>query len=316
MRKYGIWLTILLLILGWTALPALSVEQNPASDNDVKVAVTVLRHGKPAPVELKADDVFVYQNNKRRPVVRWVKAQGENAGLDVAILVDDSLSSSIGNHFPDLKSFIKSLPADTKVAIVYGSHGNAEFAQNFTADHAKAAASIRIPTGPFSEGSSIYMALNDLIKHWPDDGNRRAVLMLSDGIDLYWGVTESLPSTNPDLQKSVRDSQRYGVSVYSIYANTTGGAGGSPFLVNAGQSCLSFLSLASGGRFFYQGTQTPINFQPILQEMKDRLDNQYLLTFRAEPGKKAGYDRLRITTEQSGIRFVAPMRVYVPGVGK
>lgn len=313
MRKYGICLTILLLILGWTSLPAQSEEKNPALPNDVKVTVTVLHHGKPAPAVVKSDDVFVYQNNKRRPVVRWVKAEGQNASLDLAILFDDSLTSAIGSNFQELKSFIRSLPPTTKVAIVYSSHGNAQIAQNFTADHEKAAAAIRLPTGRFSAGSSIYMALNDLIEHWPRDGDRRAVLAISDGLDLYWGMTEALPSTNPSVQKSAKLAQRDGVNVYSIYANTTGGMSTYSFLVNAGQSCLSYVSEESGGEFYYQGSQTPVNFQPILQNVKDRLENQYLLTFRAEPGKKAAYDRIRIKTEQQGVKLIAPNHVYVPG---
>lgn len=313
MRKYGICLTILLLILGWTSLPAQSEEANPASGNDVQVTVTALQRGKTAPALLKADNVSVYQNNKRRPVVRLVKAEGQDSSLDLAILMDDSLNSSIGNHFQELKSFIRSLPPTTKVAVAYSSHGNAIMAQNFTSDHEKAAAAIRIPMGKFSEGSSIYEALNDLIEHWPRDGDRRAVLAISDGLDLYWGFTEALPSNNPDVQKSAKLAQRHGVNVYSIYANTTGGMSTYSFLVNAGQSCLSFLSEESGGKFYYQGSQTPVNFRPILQNVKDHLENQYLLTFRAEPGKKAGYDRIRIKTEQQGVKLTAPNRVYVPG---
>lgn len=316
MRKYAIWLTSILLLLGWTCLPGQSQEASQATGKDVNVTVTVERHGPNAPAVLKADDVFVYQNHQRRPVVRWVPATGEHDGLDLAILLDDSLASAIGSHYPTLKGFIRSLPASTKVAIAYASHGNAQIAQGFTADHERAAAALRIPMGLSSGGPSIYMAVNDLIKHWPKDSERRAILALSDGVDLYWGITQALPGSNPDLERAVRAAQRHGVNVFTIYADTVGGPEGNSFLINAGQSCLSVLALASGGNFYSQGTQTPINFEPIFKNMKERLGRQYLLTFSAAPGKKGAYDRLRLSTEQPGIEFVAPSRVYVPGAAE
>lgn len=315
MRKYGIWLTTLLLILGWTCLPGQSKEASQASGKNVTVTVTVEHSGPNAPAVLKANDVFVYQKNNRRPVVRWVRAEGEHSGLDLAILIDDSLAPGIGSHYPEVKSFIGSLPEGTKVAIVYASHGDAQIAQNFTADHEKAIAALRIPMG-LNGGSSIYMAVNNLIKHWPKEGSRRAILVLSDGLDLYWGITQALPGSNPDLRQAIRAAQREGVNVYTVYADTVSQTERNAFLLNAGQSCLQALALASGGKAYSEGSHTPINFQPIFKNVKERLANQYLLTFSVVPGKKAAYDRLRLSTEQPGIRFAAPSRVYVPGAVK
>lgn len=316
MKRYTTQLATILLISGLVSLPAFSQTSSSAPGNDVRVTVTVNRHGPNAPAELKPDDVVVYQNNKRRPVVRWVQAKGQNGGLDLVILIDDSLDSAIGTQYPALKQFVRSLPAGSKVAIAYGMHGDAVFAQNFTTDYAKAAASIRLPHGQMNETSSIFMAFTDLVKHWPDDGNRHEVLVLSDGIDLYWGVSEALPSNNPDLEHAIAEAQRHGVNAYAIYADTAGSLRRNLFLVNAGQSCLSLLTLATGGRAYFQGTRTPIDFGSILQQIKRGLENQYLLTFRAVPGKKGSYDRLHLTTEQPDVELIAPSRVYVPGAAK
>lgn len=314
MRKYAFWVTIFLLILGWTSLPGKSQEANQASGKDVTVTVTVQRRGPNAPTVLNAEDVFVYQNNQRRPVVQWVPATGRNGGLDLVILIDDSVDTSIGTHYVELKDFIRSLPASTKVAIAYASHGSAVMTQNFTTGHERAAAAIRLPRGPYAVASGTYMALTDLIKHWPEDGNRRAVLVLSDGVDLYWGMSEALPSNNPNLHEAVAAAQRGGVNVYTIYANSTSYALQNSYLATAGQSCLEDLAQSTGGKAYFQGLQTPIDFQPILQNVKSRLESQHLLTFRAEQGKKDSYDRLRITTEQPQVKLVAPKRVYVPGI--
>jgi len=311
MKIAALWMALLLLIPG--SLLAVAQEANQAADRDVTVTVTVTRHGPNAPAVLHADDIFVYQNNQRRPVVRWAPASGKNGGLDLAILLDDSLAHSIGSHYSEIKDFVRSLPAGSKVAIAYGMNGSARFTQPFTTDHERAAAAIRLPMGMYNQTASIYMAFTDLVKHWPDDGNRREVLVISDGVDLYWGVTEALPSNNPALKQAVEEAQRKGVTAYAIYADTAGNVRRNPFLVNVGQSCLSLLTLATGGKAYFMGLQTPIDFQSILRQVKSRLGDQYLLTFRAQPGRKASYERLRLATEQPGIELVAPSRVYIPG---
>ena len=312
MKRLGMWVALVLLFSGWASLPGLSQETNPTAGKDVKVTVTVERQGSKTPGTLHANDVLVYQTNQRRPVVQWVPATGEHGGLDLAILIDNSLNPAIGSHYGELKDFIRSLPAGSKVAVAYAAYGSAEMAQNFTSDKEQAISALRLPQGQLNQSASIFMALSDLVKHWPSDQNRHVALVLSDGIDLYWGVTEALPSNNPNLHRAIADAQRQGVNVYSIYAETRGRVHRNAFLVNTGQSCLSLLSLATGGKFYSQGLQTPIDFQPIFRQVETRLGNQYRLTFRAEQGKKDSYAPLHVTTEQPGIELVAPSRVYVP----
>jgi hypothetical protein len=311
----GISPVVILMVFCSASVSPIGQETNRAAGKDIQVTVTVERQGPNAPAVLYPADVFVYQNNQRRPVVRWVPATGDNAGLDLAILIDDSLDHDIGSQFPDIKDFIRSLPESARVAIAYGMYGNANMAQDFTADHEKAIAALRLPQGQLNQTSSIFMALTDLIKHWPADGNRRTVLLLSDGIDLYWGVTEALPPNNPSLEQAIRAAQRQGVSVFAIYAETAGTVRRNAFLVSAGQSCLSVLALATGGEAYIQGLQTPIDFRSIFRKLKGRLGEQYLLTFKATQGSKDSYDRLRLSTEQPGIELIGPSRVFVPAAG-
>jgi hypothetical protein len=315
MRKVTVSLALFLLFLGWTSLPGLSQETNKDAGKDVTVTVTVERRGPSAPAVLHPDDIFVYQNNQQRPVDRWVPATGNDRGLDLAILIDDSLDHAIGSHYGEIKDFIRSLPTGSKVAVAYGMHGDVRMAQDFTTDHERAAAAIRITLGQLNQTSSIYMALTALLKRFPNDGNRHAVLLLTDGIDLYWGVTDALPANNRDLHQAVAEAQRQGVNVYAIYAETAGEVRRSAFLVNVGQSCLALVALETGGKNYSEGLQTPINFQDIFRRLKERLGNQYLLTFCAEQGKKDAFDRLHLTTEQPSVELVAPSHVYVPGIG-
>ncbi len=48
----------------------------------IRVTVTVTSRDKSAPPALAKEDVMVRQDNERRPVIDWVPAQGDRAGLD------------------------------------------------------------------------------------------------------------------------------------------------------------------------------------------------------------------------------------------
>jgi hypothetical protein len=43
-----------------------------------------------------------------------------------------------------------------------------------------------------------------------------------------------------------------------------------------------------------------------------KLNHQYLLSFLAKPGKKAGFQRIKLETEVPNAELVAPDKVYVP----
>ena len=59
----------------------------------------------------------------------------------------------------------------------------------------------------------------------------------------------------------------------------------------------------TGGESFFLGTQAPVSFSPYLEQLQRILDNQYLLTFSAAPGKKAGLQYVTVTTEVAGVDF-------------
>ncbi len=311
MRKSAMYVAIGALAVGLAA-PALQGQAAPSDHDLVRVTVTVRRHGPNPPSTLARQDVLVYQDKERRPVVDWVAATGAHASLDLAILIDDSVSQELGNQLSDLRGFIGALPPTTKVAIVYSTQGNANFLQEFTSEHEKAAQALRLPLGRGNEGASIYLAVNDLIKHWPADDARKAILLVSDGIDLYRGVVDSQPTLNPDLQQAIDDAHQKGVTVYTLFASGAGLFTHNFFLISNGQSCLGRLAYETGGESYFQGFETPVAFQPFLSKLAQTLGEQYLLTFRAQPLAKAGLVPLRVTTEQPGVELLAPDHVYVP----
>jgi VWFA-related protein len=312
MKNWVLGLVFVLAGAGASASLVEAEEAGPPAGDLIRVVVTVTGLHRAAPPALTREDVLVYQDRQRRPVVDWVPAQGEKAGLDLAILVDDSLDSELGLQFPDLAAFMRSLPPTTGVAVAYAAHGSANFLQDFTSDHELAAKAMRLPVGPTTGGGSIYQSVSELLKHWPKNEDRHEVLLISDGIDLFRGITESLPTLNTDLQQAIDDAHRHGVTVYTLFASGAGQFGSNFFLVNNGQGCLARLAYETGGVAFWQGSQTPLAFSPYLQQLTKLLGQQYLLTFRAKPGKQAGYERLRVTTEQPGVELAAPDHIYVP----
>lgn len=291
---------------------ALAVWAQGGSDV-VRVTVTVTSrdHGA-APPALAREDVMVRQDNERRPVVDWVPAQGEQAGLDLALLIDDSADASLGNQFRDLQVFLRTLPRTTRVAVAYSRHGSANWQRDFSADHELAVKALRLPVGSMNDVSSVYQSMTDLVKKWPKTTNRSAILLISDGIDLFRGVADSEAGQNMDLEQAIDHAQRSGITVYALFASGAARYRSNWYLVGNGQSCLLKLAKETGGEAYFQGWQTPVAFQPFLQSAAKTLEQQYLLTFRAQPLPKPGFARLHVSTEVPRVEMTAPARVYVP----
>lgn len=317
MRKMSFRLLLSFALAGIVFASPLAAQQPNSSPDLIRVTVTVEgTKERPNPPAIAKEDIVVFQEKDRRPVVNWVPAAGEGAGLDLAILVDDGLDPSIGVNLDDLRAFVQGQPATTRVAILYASFGTARVLQDFSADHEAAAKKLRLPMGNINSPGSIFMAVSDLMGRWPADDNRHEVLLISDGIDTFYGIRESTPGLNPSLQTAIDKAQRGSVTFFAIYASGTGHFRHSPFLINNGQSCLSRLTDETGGESFFQGFQTPISFKPFLEDLNKLLGQQYLLTFRAALGKKAGFQRLRLRTEQHGVELQAPDQVYIPAAAK
>jgi hypothetical protein len=272
----------------------------------VTMIVTVeAKHGKEVPTIYK-DDVRVFHDTDRLRVIDWVPYQGDQAGLELFIVVDDSSSTELGLQLDDLRKFIDEQPATTTIAVGYMRNGVVEIAQNFTSDHALAAKALRLPLGFGGAMASPYLAITDLISRWPASTNRKEIFMVSSGIDsLQPG------STNSYLDETIERAQRTGTQVYSIYASRTGHFGHTFWRFSWGQSNLSRLADETGAEAYFQGLEMPIAYAPYLNEFADRLKHQFRLTFLAKPGKEGGFQRIRLETEVPNAELVAAQSVYV-----
>ena len=165
----------------------------------VNLVVTVeARHGSDVP-DITRDDVMVYEGRDRDRVTAWLPLQQDHAGLEFFILLDDSSGVSLGSQLEDIRQFINAQPPTTKIGVAYMANGIAQVVQNLTNDHALASKALRLPRGTPGASASPYFSLGDLIKRWPATDERREVLMITDGIDQYWGA---VPTTAMSIRKS------------------------------------------------------------------------------------------------------------------
>jgi hypothetical protein len=272
---------------------------------------------------------MVKQGKDRLQVTDWIPARGEQAGLQLFVLIDDTCDTSLGGHLDDLRAFIAAQPIATAIAIGYMRNANVNVVQDFTTDHEKAARALRLPLGTLSSQDSPYLSLTSLLQRWPESKLRREVLMISDGIDRLRGYAPTAPSRvgparatsttmlyiSPDVETASDASQKSGVIVHSIYAPGVGRAHRNFYEAQNGLNGLSKLSDETGGEAFYLTAQNPVSYKPYIDRLQVILDNQYFLVFLAKPQKKAGFQRIKIDTEVPGIEFVAADYVWVPAPG-
>lgn len=286
----------------------LSAQTPSTAPVSVQMVVTAeSRHGKDVP-KVNREDVMVYVDKDRLQVSGWTPLQGDRAALQLFILLDDSSNTSLGSQLDDIRAFINSQPPTTAIAIGYMRNGTVDRVQDFTNDHGVAAKKLRLPSGSPGASASPYFSLDDLMKSWPVTPVRREILMISDGIDRYWGNGPA----NPYVDSAVEHLQRAGVVVYTIYVNGAGHYGHSTWSVTWGQSYLSQVAEQTGGEAYFQGFQTPISLSPYLDDLTHRLTEQYLLVFTPKPAKKAGFQRINLRTELPNVDLAGQESVYVP----
>jgi hypothetical protein len=278
----------------------------------VSIVVTVKGHHG-AETKVSSEDVIVYESKARAKVTDWVPLQGERAGLELFILLDDSRDSSLGTQVEDIRRFITAQPSTTKIGVAYMQEGGTKIVQSLTEDHAKAASALHVSLGNLARTDSPYNALGDLIKKWPAGSDRRGndrreVLMISNGVDPVNG--DSGPyKYDGYVETAIEEAQRAGVVVFAI---ATSGEDIASDHTGVGKNYLSQIAEETGGESYHLQSGSLISFVPYLDDATQRLNRQYLLTFLAKPGKKAGMQSVKVRTDVSHMELASAEKVYVP----
>jgi hypothetical protein len=294
------------------------VPVNAATSTDyvpVRMTVTASVDRNKRMPDINQQDVVVKQGKANLKVTEWVPAQGDRAGLELFILIDDASDPSLGSHLHDLRAFINAQPTTTSVGVGYMRNATVQIAQNFTTDHAAAAKAVRLPMGSVGAYGSPYLSVTDVMKSWPASDNRHEILMVTDGIDrARRGMPRLGLNINPDVDSASDVAMRTGTIIHTIYAPGAGRLRHNYWQAVNGQMGIAKLSDLTGGESFFLGLQSPVSFKPYLDELQKILGNQYLLSFSALPSKSAGLQPVTLSTEVAGVEFAAPGAVQVPAV--
>lgn len=289
---------------------------NPAGQQRVRtVSIPIsiftkaeLRQGQ-AEEFIQADRLIVKEDRDEQTILSIRSVV--DTPLALAILIQDDLSSNFNLQLNDLRKFIRSLPRGSRVMVAYLRGGNLQIRQKFTTDLDAGAKSLRIvassstvaPRNPFD---SVVDALNrfDALP-----AGRRAVLLISDGLDSSQGLSSTMPGESMDLDRAISRAQRRSVAVFSFYNPASITESGDARLILNGQGSLLKLSDETGGRAFFQGSIAPISFDPFFRDLTLLLNRQFLLSYLSTHMKR-GYHRVEVLSTNPAVKIEHPKGYY------
>lgn len=280
-------------------------KRGPARPITVPVGIKV-RGIKPEP-ELQLLDLNVTEDGETQSMLS-IRSIYTNSPMTIAILIQDDLVSTVALEIKGLREFIKQMPKGSKVMVGYIRTGSLEVRQKFTGDLDRAAAALRIPLGSASAApyNPYVEVLEGLSRFDSQPAGRRAMLVISDGLDTSRGLDSSDAGQSIDLQRAISQAQKRSVAIYSFYVPSVAlSRGGTQLLLGNGQGSLQRLATETGGKAFFQGTSAPVSFNPYLIELNGCLDRQLALTYLSTHGNK-GFHRLQIRSVTPGVELTYP----------
>ena len=270
----------------------------------VTIPLTIRMNSNSEVTELTNVDLTVNEDGEPQQIIS-IRAI-PNSPITLAVLIQDDLVPSVANEIKPLAAFIRNLPKGSRVMIGYLRTGSLQVRQKFTSDLEKAANSLRAPNGSASVGPyNPYVEVVEALRKFEAQPlGRRAILLVSDGLDISRGVESSAPTQSVDLQRAVNESQRRGVAIYGFYSPTFASAANRTLAGNA-QSSLLRLSNETGGMAFFQGTGAPVSFEPFIRELDVSLQKQAALTFLSTHLNK-GFHKIEVKSVTPGVRIAFP----------
>ena len=258
--------------------------------------------------------------------VRMLKFNGKNAQVtsftsagdrpvELIILVDPAARVSLGTQMGAFKHFVQEIPSNTKMAFAYMEEGRALLSAPLSSDPQQILREIQVPNGPPGIAASPYFCISDLARNWPsrDPNARRVVVLVSDGIDDYY---VHYNPEDPYVLAAIHDSIRGGLMIYPFYWKDQTFLDQFEWPQMAGQNLMKEISDATGGYSYWEGFGNPVSFTPFFNNLRERLANQYHLTFTAPFRGRSQVGNLRIKLTVLGAKTVdAPQQVAVYPTG-
>jgi len=295
------------------AWPLFAWAQSPSPEGvpaqiPVHIMVTLGHHYGGVLAALTQDEVTVTQRFDPQRITSLTPLRGDRGGLELFLLVDDFSSCEPGSKFEEVRRFIDSQLPTTAVGVAYIHNGNLEVIENPTRDRQRAVMALSAPSG--SKPASPFKALAELIRGWPQGPSRRAVVMISNGIDPE--AKELGPDASAD--GAIEAAQRAGVPIYAIYHPSADYQTQDYSKIYAGQVQLAHVAGETGGEAYFLGMGPLPSLVPFLADIADHLANQYLLEFLANPSDGPGaLQEVTVKSNVPDVELIVPSKAWVPG---
>lgn len=291
--------------LGQSPSNTLASSGKPAKPMIIPVTIRVKGHVAPSELELQTIELTVNEDGEHQTLLS-IRAIGTSSPINLMVLIQEDVVASVGLEIKSLAEFIRGLPRGSRVSVGSLRTGSLQVRQKFTSDLEKAAKSLRGPIGvagvaPYNPYIEVVEATR---RFEAQPAGRRAILLVSDGLDVSRGIDSSSPTQSLDLQRAITEAQRRSIAIYSFYAPTASTAADGTLIANA-QSSLQRLSDETGGRAFFQGFGAPTSFDPFIKEVSAALDRQIALTYLSTHLNK-GFHRLKISSSTPGVEINYP----------
>ena len=302
--RYKIFTTTIALVLFFALSvaaqnkPKIKTNRTNSNGTEMSIIVTAVPHGdkeRALADKLRPADFAVYENKTRQRIIS-VKPASE-APTSIAVVIQDNLNWRVNSEIKELKKFIENLPDATRVMTAYLAVGGAIVTQELTTDRKQASETLRIVRGgSFSPGFSPFDGIADVAKHF--DGaapGRRIMIVISDGFDFSRGFAGASPFLSIELDRAIRECQRRGIAVYTIYAPGEDRRRMGRFEFNYGQGSLIRLADETGGESYFTSFDFA-NFRPYLDEFTETAARQWLITYKTSTIGK-GFRTIKVTTD-------------------
>lgn len=198
------------------------------------------------------------------------------APINLSILIQDDLVSQVDNEIKVTKEFIRSLPQGSRVMVGYITAGTLQVRQPFTTDLEKAASSLRIlRSSTTASAFNPYVEVIEALDHFDNVSGRKAILLISDGLDTSRGFDVTSAANTLDLGRAIREAKEREVVIYSFYAPSVGLSSRSRLAAGYGQSSLNRLANETGGKAFFQGSTGFVSFDSYFRRLRQELNDQF-----------------------------------------
>ena len=302
-RKFKLLLVSAAISLLLATLALAQDGRSRGAAKPVTVPVTIrLRNSKP--VEMRIVDYLLREDGEMQTIL---SARSPNESpMTLAILMQDDLVSSVSVEARGIANFVRNQPGGSRVMVAYIRQGTLDVRRKFTNELQRAAESVRpmqgfASTSPFNP----YVEIIEGLKRFDSQPlGRRAMIVVTDGVDVSRGIDSSSPGQSIDLQRAITEAQRRSVAIYSIFAPAAAAISSSSVNLN-GQSCLERLSNETGGKAFFQGLGAPVSFDPFLKEIDTLLGKQVALTYLSTHTNK-GFHKLDIKPLEKDVEIRHP----------